>query len=394
MTSQKNTSHKLLKSINQQKVLQLIYTSGSISRVELAQKTGLSQQTVTNIVNRLLEEDVVLEGDHLPLETGSGRKRIQLSVNSSNFYAIGIELAGKYIRGSVFNFRPELLSTTERRTEKYKDANHLFQLLCEVIEELLQHVPDLSRTKGIGISVQGLVDSKEGILLRTPGIGFERIPVKPHLEQKYGLPVYLENDANLLAVNENMSGSLSDSMENITLKFDYGIGGAIVSNKRLISGSTFVAGEFGHYKAFTGQDAYVCLCGGVGCLTTLLSISGLGVTTGYTLESFARAYHAGDQEVIRLYNAMVDALALALSNMVTLLNPDRVLLTGRVLTSVNKDIVPLLTEKVLNNVPLTSRNVKLLHMEQMPDETLLAAGIVFKHVFEVPLESLSLEGNG
>ncbi|WP_309122576.1 ROK family transcriptional regulator [Paenibacillus sp.] len=390
MHSQKNTSHKLLKSINQQKVLQLIYTSGSISRVELAQRTGLSQQTVTNIVNRLLEEGVVYEGEHLPLEAGSGRKRIQLSVNSSNFYVIGIELAGKYIRGSMCNFRPEVLYSAERRTEKYRNSEHLLQLLIEVIEELLRQAPDVTHTRGIGISVQGLADSREGVLLRTPGIGFERIPVKVALEKKFDMPVYLENDANLLALNENMNGSLSDSAENITLKFDYGIGGAIVSEKRLISGSTFVAGEFGHVKAFVGKDAHLCLCGGVGCLTTLLSISGLGVTTGYTLDSFARAYHNGDEEVVRMYGAMVDALAMTLSNAVTFLNPDRVLLTGRVLTAVRQDILSILTEKVQSNIPLTSRGVKLIHLERMPDETLLAARLVLKHVFEVPLEALGI----
>jgi len=368
----------------------LIYTCGAISRVELAQKTGLSQQTVTNIVNRLLEEGVVSEGEHLPQEAGSGRKRVQLSVNAKDFYVIGIELAGKYIRGSLCDFRPEILCSTERRTEKYRGPDHLLQLLSEVVEELLQQAPDISRTRGIGISVQGLADSREGVLLRTPGIGFERIPVKATLEKMFGMPVYLENDANLLALNENMYGSLFDSAENITLKFDYGIGGAIVSGKRLITGSSFVAGEFGHVKAFTGRDAHPCLCGGSGCLTTLLSISGLRVTTGHTLDSFALAYRNGDGEIVRMYAAMVDALAMALSNLVTFFNPDRVLLTGRVLTAIQEDILSILTRKVKNNTPLTSRGVELIHLDQMPDETLLAARLVLKHVFDVPLEVLGI----
>lgn len=390
LNHQKRTSHKLLKSINQQKVLHLIFAEGSISRVELAQRTGLSQQTVTNIVNRLLEEGVVLEGEHLPLKAGSGRKRIQLSVNSSGFYAAGIELAGKYVRGSVYDFRNKLLHTTERRVEKYRHSMHLLELLSDVVEELLRHSPQVSHTKGIGISVQGLVDSRDGVLLRTPGIGFERIPVKSLLEQKYHMPVYLENDANLLAVHENRVGSLRDSADNITLKFDYGIGGAIVSGKRLIPGSTFVAGEFGHYKAFTGEDAYPCLCGSEGCLTTLLSTSGLGVATGYSLEGFAEAYRAGDEQVVRMYSSMMNALSRSISNLITFLNPDRVLLSGRVLPAVDPEFLPKLTERVLRDVPLTSRGVKLVHLQPMPDETLLAAGLVVQHVFEIPLESLSL----
>lgn len=390
MHSLKNTSHKLLKSINQQKVLYLIFSEGSISRVELAHKTGLSQQTVTNIVNRLLEDGLVFEGEHMPLEAGSGRKRVALSVNSSSHYALGIEIAGKYIRGCVYNFRNERLSSTKRSVDKYKSIDNLLQLLHEVIDELLEQVPELAKTKGIGISVQGLADSKQGILLRVPGLGFLQLPLKSLLEEKYELPVYLENDANLLAVNENMNGCLSGSTDNITLKFDYGIGGAIFSDTRLISGSTFVAGEFGHYKAFTGPEAYPCHCGGTGCLTTLLSISGLQFNTGQTLEAFQQAVRSGDESMLHLHDTMIRTLAVAISNLVTFLNPDRVLLTGRVLESWGSDIVTKLKETLMESVPMTSRGVELLYMEQMPDETLLAAGLVLKHVFEIPLDALSL----
>jgi predicted NBD/HSP70 family sugar kinase len=388
--SQKHTSHKLLKSINQQKVLHLIFANGPISRVELAQKTGLSQQTVTNIVNRLIRDDLVVEGETLPLENGSGRKRVSLMVNSSKFYAIGIELAGKYIRGTAFNFRYETLGSAERRTNKYQNPGHLLDMLFEVIGELLRKVPDTRKTKGIGISVQGLVDSRQGVLLRTPGLGFQRIPLALQLEKTFELPVYIENDVNLLAVNENMNGSLSDSADNVTLKFDYGIGGAIVANKQLVPGSSFVAGEFGHYKGFTGPDAYKCHCGGSGCLTTLASMSGLASSTGYTLDEFAEGVRSGNGEMLRLYDKIVEAVAVAISNVVTFLNPDRVLLAGKVITAFGERLVRELAAKVYENIPETSRGVRVIHLAQMPDETALAAGLVLKRVFEVPLDTLSL----
>ncbi|TMV43891.1 ROK family transcriptional regulator [Paenibacillus mesophilus] len=390
MQPQKSASHKLLKSINQQKVLHLIFANGPISRVELTHMTGLSQQTVTNIVSRLIQDDLVVEGETLPLENGSGRKRVSLAVNSSKFYAIGIELAGKYIRGSVCNFRYEHLGTAERRTKKYETPDHLLQLLVEVIGELLQQVPDVGKTKGIGISVQGLVDSRQGVLLRTPGLGFQRIPLKQQLEQQFELPVYIENDANLLAVNQNMSGSLSKSSSNITLKFDYGIGGAIVADNQLISGSNFVAGEFGHIKGFTGPDAYPCHCGGTGCLTTLASTSGLAKAAGCTLDAFAEGVRSGDEDMNRLYDKIVGAVSIAISNVVTFLNPDHVLLTGSVIAAFEERIVADLTKKIYDNIPQTSRGLHILHLSQMPDETELAAGLVLKRVFEIPLDTLSL----
>ncbi len=391
MRPSKHTSHQLLKSINQQKVLHLIFAEGPISRVELTHKTGLSQQTVTNIVNRLLEENIVMEGEDLmPLEAGSGRKRVPLAFNSSNYYSLGLELASKYIRGCIYNFRQERVARTEIQTNRYESSDHLLQQLNAVIDELLKQVRERGKIKGIGISVQGLVDSRQGILLRAPGLGFQHIPLKQMLEEKYAMPVYIENDANLLAVNENMSGCLSDSMNNITLKLDYGIGGAIVSDKQLVSGSTFVAGEFGHYKAFSGSDAYPCHCGGTGCITTLASISGLAATKNYTLAMFEQGVRNGDESIVRLYALVVDAVALAISNIVTFLNPDRVLLTGRVLHTFGEALISELRGKVMSNVPITSRGVQILYMEHIPDETELAAGLVLKRVFEIPLDTLSL----
>lgn len=388
--STKVTSHMLLKSLNQQKVLYLIYSEGPISRVELAEKTGLSRQTVTNIVNRLLKDKVINVGEHMALESGSGRKRIALHVNSARLYAIGIDLAGKYIRGCIYNLRQERIATAKRTTDKYGSVPVLLELLHEVIDELLPQVPDPDKIKGIGISIQGLVDSKHGIVLRTPGIGVHRLPLKQLLEDKYHIPVFIENDVNLLSVNENMNGCLKDSINNITLKFDYGTGGAIVYEKRLMPGSDFVAGEFGHYRGFSEPDAYPCHCGRNGCLTTLASSSGLSVSVKCTLEQFAEGVRNGDPEFLRLYELIIEGISVAITNIITFTNPDSVLLSGKVMQTISPYMFPEIKARVLNQLPVTVNNVRIMHLEDKPDETKLAAGLVIKRAFEIPLDLLAL----
>ncbi|MDQ0897784.1 MULTISPECIES: ROK family transcriptional regulator [unclassified Paenibacillus] len=382
------TSQQLLKSINQQKVLHLIFNEEPISRVELAELTGLTQQTVTNIVNRLLQEDLVVEGT--PIGSSGGRKPVPLTVNVMNMFAIGIELAGKYVRGALHNFRYDLVGEARRPVERYLNEDHILATVCEVIEELLELTPERSRIKGIGLSIQGLVDSKQGIALRLPGLGWGRFPLQERLENKYDMSFYLENDVNLLAINENMHGSLKGSSNNLTLKFDYGIGGAIVADNQLVTGSTFGAGEFGHYKAFTGANAYRCHCGGTGCLTTLASTSGLAVNVGLTLDEFTEGVRAGEPLMAALYETVVTALCLAVSNVITFLNPDHVLMTGKLLEVLGDRLIPAMDERILANVPETCRGVRLSYMRQKPDESALAAGLVMKRVFEVPVNSLSL----
>ncbi|MFD0959232.1 ROK family transcriptional regulator [Paenibacillus chungangensis] len=388
--SVKQTSHMLLKSINQQKVLFLIYSEGPISRVELAEKTGLSRQTVTNIVNRLLEEKIIVVGELINLEAGSGRKRVGLHINSSHFYAIGLELAGKYIRGKVYNLRQKAIVSAERTINRYGSVDVLLRLLHEVIDELLTQVPDTSKVKGIGISIQGLVDSLHGIVLRTPGIGFHRLPLSQLLEDKYNIPVHIENDVNLLSVNENMNGCLKESTNNITIKFDYGTGGTIVHDKQIITGSNFVAGEFGHYKGFYGEDAYPCHCGRSGCLTTLASSSGLGVSIKCTLEEFAEGLKIGDPKFLALYEKIVDGISIAMANIITFINPDSLLMTGRVIQTISPEMFGEIKSRVMHQLPVTVNNVQMIHLCNKPDESKLAAGLVIKRAFEIPLDTLSL----
>ena len=148
MSSEKTTVHQLLKSINQQKVLRLIYTEGPISRVELSEKTRLTQQTITNIVNRLLQDDLLLEQD--PVGGHNGRKPVPLVVNTANMYAIGIEVAIKYVRGTIMDFQNRIIHEVSVQVPIYDNEEHPLQYIFQVLDELMGYVPQKSRLKGIG----------------------------------------------------------------------------------------------------------------------------------------------------------------------------------------------------------------------------------------------------
>lgn len=279
-------SQKLMKNMNQQKVLNLIYSEGLISRVELAEMTGLTQQTVTNIVNRLLTEKVVIEGT--PKSSSGGRKPIPLNINHSNLYAIGLEVSVKYVRGVVINFQREIILEIEEQVAFFRDEQHTLDYISQVIDLLLEKSHVKEQVKGIGLSIQGLVDSRQGIVLLSEKLKLKNYKLLENLERLYPYPIYIENDVNILALLENMDGLLVSSENNITLKFDEGIGGAIVCHNLLYTGSTHVAGEFGHYKAFYNEQARPCHCGGKGCLTTMASIGGLQEITEMSLQQIVK----------------------------------------------------------------------------------------------------------
>jgi len=384
----KSTSQQLLKSINQQKVLNLIFSEGPITRVELAEKTGLTKQTVTNIVNRLLQEQIVLEGE--PVSGRSGRNPIPLTVNYGAMYAIGVEVAVKYVRGKLMNFNNRVIAETALEDLRFTSEEQTLECIRQVIDELLRRVPHSTGLKGIGISIQGLVDSKAGVVISSSWLKWKNYPMRDKLQQLYPFPVYVENDVNLLAQFENLQGRLAASRHNITLKLDYGIGGAIIIDKQLYSGATHVAGEFGHYKAFRIPYSHRCHCGAFGCLTTLASISGLRNNVGISLEEFNLRVRNADTDMIRLFDEIQDAVGLALSNIVTFFNPDHVLLTGKIVGVLGDLLVPEIERRLFSTVPEAYRSVVLLHSRESVDDPAMAAALVKKHFFEVPLDSLSL----
>lgn len=378
----KTSNSKMMKIINQQKVLRLIYTEGPIARVELAERIGLTQQTITNIVNRLLKDDVILETNGT--SSGGGRKPIPLIINSRNMYAIGIEIAVQYVRGSLMDFENNTIKEVTEFVPRYESEEHPLEYIDKVVNELRAFIPDQLNLKGIGCSIQGLVDSQKGMVIYSPGMSWRNFPLQEKLRQKHGIPVHLQNDANLLALVENLNGALAMSDQNLTFKFDYGIGGATVVNNQLIHGSNHVAGEFGHYKAFSGDDAYPCHCGSKGCLTTLASESGLKRNVGYTLEEFAARVRARDPEAIDLFIKIEDAISRAIANLITFFNPDYVLLTGRLIDQMADVVVPLLKEHIMEMLPHSCQGVTILQLPKTPDESRSAAGLVMNNFFDIP----------
>lgn len=377
------SNSQMIKEINQQKVLRLIFTEGPIARVEIARKTGLTQQTITNIVNRLLKKNIIMESD--AILTGSIRKPIPLEINSSSLYCIGLELAVTYVRGTLMDFQNNILKEVIELVPRYKDEQHPIQFIYKVMDDLLQYVPDLNGLKGVGFSIQGLVDSENGVVIYSPGLQWKNFQLREILQEKYGFPIFLENDANLLALVESFNGQLADSKQSITYKFDYGIGSAMVVQRQLLHGANFVAGEIGHYKVFSGEHSIKCHCGAEGCLTTLASISGLK-RFGIDFDEFESKVRQNDSAAMKLFQTISSAMGLAVANSITLLNPEHIMFTGKVIDRMGDLLMPILEKEIKRLVPESCANVKILKLRQTPDESRSAAGLVMNHYFDVPFD--------
>ncbi|UTR13350.1 ROK family transcriptional regulator [Salipaludibacillus sp. LMS25] len=263
-------SFQLMKSLNRSLILNIIRTSGAISRSEIAKQTGLTPPTVTNIVNELLDEELVLESR--AGTSNGGRKPILLTIKSDSRYIIGVDVGVKKVRLALTNLNANVLQrkllpmphTQVLTTEQFLD------FLQQAIDTFLtENVTQKKKIIGIGVAMHGIVDHEQGIAIHAPTLKLERVPVKQMLEQAFNLPVRVENDAKALALGEKWFGAGRDVDHFVCLNVGEGIGGGIILNDHLFHGNNSLAGEIGHTKIdFNGPT---CSCGNNGCFQTLAS---------------------------------------------------------------------------------------------------------------------------
>ena len=196
------------------------------------------------------------------------------------------------------------------------------------------------RLDGIGIGLPGLVDVEKGMMIDTanPMAAFAQVPLAALLREATGLPVYVDNDVNVLALGELMFGVGRGADSLVVLALGTGLGGAVVVKDRLVRGHSGGAGEFGHIPI--QLDAGPCACGGHGCLNLWVggdAIAGrarmrMGVPDITTEQVFTAAAE-GHVEARYVIGETCAALAMGIASIVNSLNPEVVVITGGVAAS-------------------------------------------------------------
>ncbi|WAP50784.1 ROK family transcriptional regulator [Arthrobacter sp. ATA002] len=252
-------------SFNQTVVLDAIRRSpNGLSRVELAEISGLSAQTLSNIARRLLEQELITESGKVQL--GPGKPRTLLTLKPSARYAVGVHLDPAVITGVVLDLSGRVVSRATRRMPQPMDVDVVIRAMVEAVTDLLAEagVED-GRVLGVGIASPGPIDSAHGIVVDPPHLlGWQRVPLREALGKATGFPVVLEKDVAATAVAE-IWGSHSQSPENfIFVYLGTGIGMGLVSGGVVLRGVSRNAGEVGHIVV--DPDGPDCFCGLRGCV--------------------------------------------------------------------------------------------------------------------------------
>lgn len=237
---------QVLKQYNTSMIQRLIMEKGPITKPELSHLTNLSLPTVNKIVDELVTEKIVME-DMIQTGAGAGRKAMAYVVNGNYGTFVTLYYLDEKWIGCVSNILGEVLF----KAEYYINSDHKkeeLEFLTAAVDDLMVNA---ERVKAIGVGIPGIVMNDEKIAAIPQLPEFEGINLKKLFQEKYQLPVFIENDVKLMTV-----GYYSCRMKNLNnmvfLYIGNGIGGGTIINGQLYKGNTCFAGEFGYIPS--GQE--------------------------------------------------------------------------------------------------------------------------------------------
>ena len=335
----------IIRNINRFDVLQTIRLhDNQISRSELSERTGLSQATISSIVGHLIDEGALIEDEaDGPTARGRGRPLVMLRLNPAYTHVVGVKIATHQIVFSVTDFVGNVAASDTIPLEPLTLTPA--QLVALVVRGVRACLKKASKTigdvSGIGVGLPGFIDSHRGIAFWSPIFTSPDVNFRELLQAKFAIPVFVENDANLVTLAEHWFG-MAKGLENaVVVTIEHGTGSGLIFNGKLYRGAQGLAAEFGHTKLVF--DGPLCQCGERGCMethTAAFAILHEAAKAGFRVPKRPLDYHersrliqaiitkaeAGDQSMARIFEQMGRYLGLGIANLVNLLNPQRVVI--------------------------------------------------------------------
>lgn len=317
---------------NQRIVLETVRLRGPLSRVEISGHTALSTQTVTNIVDKLLDRGVLQTG-----ERRSGRRgqpAVEIDLNPQGAFAVGLHLDRDHMTGLLLDLSGKIHQSTHREWD-FPSPDEALPFLAETVAALAQmqglRIPDLW---GVGLALPGPLDIQAGSPIAPPNFpGWDGVPIRDLLADAVGCPVYLENDATAAAVGERWFGQGREIRDYFYVFFGIGLGGGMILDGKPYRGAFDTAAMFGHLPVSPGGER--CVCGGVGCLELSVSLASLYKTLelqGRIIQHASELtvlFAHSDRGLIDWLDRAADCLTPALVAIENLLNPAAIIFGGR-----------------------------------------------------------------
>src|ERR1700719_4293816 len=323
-----------LRDRNRERVVGVLRERGRVSQADIARVTGLSRTTVHTLVSELKDSGVLHEAEAGTPDVRGGRPAVLLMLRHSTQAVVGIDFGHSHVGVAIADIAHNVLAERRCDLDVSHDARTALDAAARMVDEVLAEAQvDRNSVIAAGIGIPGPVDRSTGTA-GSPTIlpGWIGVRIADEMHDRLGVPVEIENDANLGALAELTWGAGRDCSNFVYIKVATGIGAGLVIDGKLLRGATGTAGEIGHTTL--DESGALCYCGNRGCLETVASgpaiIKLVGPLTG-EVPTLARIVQLAGAGELRCHRAISDAgheIGVAIASLCNLINPERVIVGG------------------------------------------------------------------
>ncbi|WP_309050576.1 ROK family transcriptional regulator [Streptomyces sp.] len=346
---------------NLERVVRAVRMAGSLTQAEIARATGLSAATVSNIVRELKDGGTV---EVTPTSAG-GRRARSVSLSGDAGIVIGVDFGHTHLRVAVGNLAHQVLAEEAEPLDVDASAAEGFDRAEQLVTRLIE-ATGIGRDKviGVGLGVPGPIDVSSGTLGSTSILpGWSGINPAEELSARLGVPVHVDNDANLGALGELVWGSGRGVKDLAYIKVASGVGAGLVIDGRVYRGPGGTAGEIGHITL--DESGPVCRCGNRGCLETftaaryVLPLLRPSHGPDLTMERVVQLAREGDPGCRRVVADVGRHIGSGIANLCNLLNPSRVVLGGDLAEAGELVLAPIRDSVSRYAIPSAARQLSL-----------------------------------
>ncbi|WP_299424576.1 ROK family transcriptional regulator [uncultured Shimia sp.] len=324
--------------IGRRKLLAEIRRQQRVPRIDLSELTGISRATVTTITAELLREGLIEEvtSDLGEKDSKRGRPKVDLKIRGAARLIAGAKISNKTVSLVLLDFEGTQLAAHEADLETaVLPAEDMAEVLSGLVETLARKI-GLSRADvaGFGLGIAGVVDAPRGFVHWSPSLTSRNVQFGDVLERVLGIPVFLDNDANLVAMAEKSFGLGQGHSDFIVVTIESGVGMGIVINNEIYRGTRGCGAEFGHTKVHL--EGALCRCGQRGCLEAYVADYALtreamlasGEAAERQVEDILRTAKEGEAVAASIVNRAGRMFSMGLANIVNIFDPELIILAG------------------------------------------------------------------
>jgi len=352
------------------------FTPGGISRVEVARQIGLTRAAVTTIVKDLLDTGVIREAESIQIH--SGRPPIVLEINPTLGYVIGIDFGATHLNLLLADLSARILQELEIEFNIQTGPDAGIAEADRRVRELLDRAGlALEDILAIGMGVPGPIVSEAGMVLAPPIMpGWDRFPIRDTLEKLWGVPVSLNNDAELGALGEWAAGAGRGEANLAYIKVGTGIGAGLLLDGHIYRGVTGSAGEIGHLTI--DENGPICTCGNHGCLEAIAGgraialqaqevvrkgkrtqMADVNPVESLSAREVAAAASRGDLPAQQILAKAGTHIGIAIAGLINLFNPSMIVVGGGVARTGDLLLEPMRQAVQTRSMPASARVVRI-----------------------------------